>query len=1133
MTVDPLDNELRERLTRELGKHGCDAVASLDTAHVLLNSGLQAPRIGRAVAGELRSALNEILKAADVPAQDSWRVLSRKVVNAYTRFNDRMRVDASDTAGELCDLDIAMDELHRFHDFESLKAEIELTEVMLSVTGHELTGDDPAITAFLKLRSALNDDEHTSQDAGGVARWEECTDVLRRLFLPPDARFERLEKLASLDDPNEDDAVEVVRLMTTSTHALRFWEKVDSFNWFQVLDKEGMLDPPVEGVWAAGGALRRLAETDPDETSRWLDVVYERHNGDPHRVAKIAWVAVLATGSSRRLVIDAVRRHPGHEEIVWVSLRLLHELDADDDMVQTIVDILLNHTAAVPQHSLKDLFGQLVEGCNPGNAKGRCRLLFHKVASLVDEANEAKARTDQPRAEAEFRDLSPNEIADLIYKSRHGSDPADAPAFDTVRYLSDLESEVHRSICDEDHLNQHGHCYLLVRCLVDLISKSWLWLSLDDLLKEVERLDHPYLRGRLRAWILSNVPSVDGSLLVEEVAAAVRARRSPNTDDLAVIDRAVAICDESSVGVWTDAFGDAPTVTEVQEAVDADDPQIEWLDLAWWASLLPVGVPESWEAPAAVLSKRYDMNRARLQRERAVVPTRSTPISVEELKTVPVAQAVQMISAWRPGPATWWGDARMIAISLGAVVTADPVAWMSDPVAVVTELQHPIFISQYLRSVAALASQPDLPIPVNELLDAVLLTRTHPQSDHPLAPDTTPASVDTDIDQTLLRMIGGEWDNVDRASVDLVQALVEADCDIWERSRDVWGVLSTAARDCSKCWWPDGPDHSDPYERAANQPCTSALRTAVLLASRTFQESGAVPSEALELFDAGLSLEDRNGVEHRAVLAPWIGFLRTTAPDWFHSKLDLMFGSAAPDGLTQSMIDSALSWGRVDSWILENYPEMVRDAIIRDVERSIDHLVVGMLQDVPGWSVAANVDFLTRSKSPSKNSSAVDDAVEPTSLLVQAARRLAAVLQYDDAETKHLEIAAEFWQATLDDNAQNDLRGFGGFAAVTKMDHDKWEQLTLKTLQVTLTTQQASNGTQIDRYQDIAERVASATPVTLAGLQIFRLLVHSAIGHWQLHDICTTIAEATRETASSPELTLLQDAIKERGFETT
>lgn len=1127
------NSDLRARLISELGKNGCNAVASLETAQALLNSDLAAPRIGRAVAGELRSALNEILGMASTPEHELWGSLSHKAVGDYKRFKQQTERDASDTAEELRNLDISMTKLDTFHNTGLPEAKRKLTEVLYHVTGQTLNNNNAAFVAFIDLRSALNDDEHTSSDADGVARWDKCMDVLHRLFLPPDSRFERLTELANLDSPSKEEVAHVVRLTDTPTYTRWFWQNVTSLKWFDVLDGERTLDPPETGEraseWAAGYAMQRLAEANPDEAFRWFETMYCKHRADPSRLVQIVRAAVLATGPSWDLAIKALAADRDNDEIVGVGLRLLRELDTDDDRVQKIADILLEPYAALPRPSLDLLLKRLIDGCGPCNASNRCKLVFFKIARLVREANTATAplttRTEQAVERAESLNLTGVEKWELIWEAQQAENAAEAAAFETLRYLRNLRSSVHLSIFDERPSRRDERCQLLVHNLLKLISKSWRWLSTDDLLTHVDKLKDQNLRGRLRVWILSNAPNVDASVLVEEVAAAIRSCRTPTADDLELIDKTVHKTEETAAQVWVDALGDAPTVKEVREALERDDPQQTWLNQAWWVSLLPVGVPEDWTDTAAILSERYGLTRETLRQETFVVSTPSNPISIEELQAGSVEQAARLISGWRPGPSGWGGDANLIANTLEAAVTADPAAWLSDPAGVVTELQHPLFISHYLQAVAKLASEPDQPLPIDKVLDAVLRARTHPQSDHPYAPNTTVTTNDTESDRNLIRTLDGDWDNVDRVSVALIDALIRADHELSERSRDVWDILSTTAQDCSKCWRPEEPDDRDAYQRAANQPCTSALKTAVLFARRTFIASGVVPCEALELLGAGLSLQCRDGAEHRAVIATDIAFLRGAAPGWFAANRDLMFGSAAPDGLAQSMIDSALSWGRTDSWILENYPEMVRNAVTRGVERSIDHLVDGMLLGLPGWSAAKNIKFLKRSDLPHQDPINDEVATKPTPLVVQAAQRLDAVLQYDDVDSNRFGIAVEFWEAALA-KPKTDLQGFDCFASVTNMKNSEWEKLTLETLQ-------QSRSEAVDWDRKIVERVAAATPVTVTGLKIFDLMVRSTTGSWYWFDICEVVTETTRDMAPSPELDRLRHALLERGFEPT
>ena len=114
------------------------------------------------------------------------------------------------------------------------------------------------------------------------------------------------------------------------------------------------------------------------------------------------------------------------------------------------------------------------------------------------------------------------------------------------------------------------------------------------------------------------------------------------------------------------------------------------------------------------------------------------------------------------------------------------------------------------------------------------------------------------------------------------------------------------------------------------------------------------------MLDSSLRLEGDDGAEHRAVIAPWIAFLRHAMSDWTEANRSLMFGPEAPEGLAQPMIDNAIRWGQPNGWLLENHREMVHDAVERGINNALDHLLVAMLRELPGYSVQDIVGLVGR-----------------------------------------------------------------------------------------------------------------------------------------------------------------------------
>ena len=782
MSMNPLGDDLRERLIGELDENGRGAVDSLDAARDFLVTGVAAPQLSHAVATCIRNSVDAILDSAGTSDAHRWERLSREGVASYRRYRAQRDHNPLDTAEELRDLEACMNALDHFHS-EPPRAERRLTEVVLRVTGQvPLRGKGSAFEAFLVLRDSLNSVVHGSHSKSAESLWNDCVRALRGLFLPPEARDVQLESLARHESPGLQEVAEVVGLATTPVHMRRFLNAVTSLRWLEMLGEQGHLDPP-DGreMWSAREAVLRFAADCPDAVAHWLDTMYRKHRSHAGRVVHIARVAEVAAGPSLGIVLDAVKAHTRDRDIVSVGYRMARSVDAADPRVQEMADILLNEDSWPLMNFPNPLLKGLVDGADASNAAARCGLLFQKIAKVPEHDN----------------------------------------------YLLRLDLVNSESISDPPVRINKKRCPALVSSLLELIARCWEWLTVDDLLAQADRLDLRLSR-RSRAWILANAPEVAAQQMVDEIAGAIPAR-SPTSDDLALIDRAVASAGASAAAAaWADAFGDAPTVGGDGHDLTAEDAPIEWLYRVWWLSLVPPGTSPCWEPAVEILSNGYGLDREALERRADQLPGPSSPFSVEELNSMPVDEAAQTIAAWRPARSGWPRAARELASTLGHAVAASPDTWLAHPVATVKQLHHPLYINHYLHAVSKLA--PEHNLSVGPLLDAVLFARTHPWPPQPL--ETSGTRVEAVISSERSGVLGGEWSDADRSGIDLIRDFVVAGCAFEGRVQDVWGVLSSAARTCSQNYRPEGPDHFDHYERAINQTCTRALETAVLLAGR-------------------------------------------------------------------------------------------------------------------------------------------------------------------------------------------------------------------------------------------------------------------------------------------------------------
>jgi len=74
-----------------------------------------------------------------------------------------------------------------------------------------------------------------------------------------------------------------------------------------------------------------------------------------------------------------------------------------------------------------------------------------------------------------------------------------------------------------------------------------------------------------------------------------------------------------------------------------------------------------------------------------------------------------------------------------------------------------------------------------------------------------------------------------------------------------------------------------------------------------YRVRGAVLPAALELITRSLALPGQDGLQHRAIIATRLAFLRYVAADWVDAHRDQLFGDRAPDQLGQPTMDLALS----------------------------------------------------------------------------------------------------------------------------------------------------------------------------------------------------------------------------------
>ena len=192
----------------------------------------------------------------------------------------------------------------------------------------------------------------------------------------------------------------------------------------------------------------------------------------------------------------------------------------------------------------------------------------------------------------------------------------------------------------------------------------------------------------------------------------------------------------------------------------------------------------AWATPCEILSAKYGGHaRENLEhRTRVEASDVGSPISAEDLLSSGPEQATSMISSWRPKPTDWLAEARKLARTLESVVKDDAEAWTATPIHFAMRLHHPTYINHYLRALASLAADHELP--VDELVDLVKLVKTHPWEVVVLGGDNFAYDVD--------------WRGAEESGVELLLALANSKDSFGNRANEVWTILEAEVMNCAE-----------------------------------------------------------------------------------------------------------------------------------------------------------------------------------------------------------------------------------------------------------------------------------------------------------------------------------------------
>lgn len=492
----------------------------------------------------------------------------------------------------------------------------------------------------------------------------------------------------------------------------------------------------------------------------------------------------------------------------------------------------------------------------------------------------------------------------------------------------------------------------------------------------------------------------------------------------------------------------------------------------------------------AILGGAYgDATRSGLaQRPQAWFARACSPASEAELRAMGPDDAARWIAAWRPDPARRLTGPGELARTLEGVVKSDAPTWGATPLRTSAALHEPMYISHYMRGLAA-AEALDR-VPVGDLIDLMLLTSTSPWD----ATEIGDPTYDYDPD----------WRDAQSAAIDLITALARQDLGYGGRQAEIQSFLLGQARTSDPC---QHEPHDDLPGDTVLRNSGHAMEAIFDVMGHEYRAQQTVGSWALDFLSEMLAPSHPDGARLRAVLAPKLAFLRHVAPSWIDDHASRLLGDDAPDNLGQNTVDRALSWGQPDSWLLEHFRQQVSDAVRRAVHNALEHFLIAMLWRVPGYSVDEAVRFLSQ----------VDR-------LSKAGEALGRLIRDEDASPDHVAVAVQFWETSVPCGGADSLAGFGWYAEVSSLDDATWALLTRQTLAVT-------RG-RIDWARRVADRAAHPQP-SADTLEILNQLLRGLPDGWDrwhvLETARITVSRASHPQTGTSEYRRLRTTILERG----
>ena len=1049
-----MQDRLFEKIRQEFGIRGIYAVEMLETADRLLKQTVHAPRRSSAAAYCIRQAIVEIFQHKTDSKYNRGSV-SKEIVDTRRRFHN----PEAPTKDEIQKLLEAVDKLKSILE-DNTRHKTRLAATIKHRTGRNpWSGENSPLEAYQQEIDKLNELVHkVSEKAEDVdtirRRLEKVLDILATILLPTERRDEII-KLAEMPEPQRSDARHLREVMVSVNDFDLFASKVQSATWFRVMDRS-MLKPPSDySPWLVGYLVRRLKDRHRDA---FVLLILENWDGwteNDDRLGEFAHLLYLMDDSGLDFLIKLLQKDPTSKTICYSASKACSVMHASNPLVVNFADLLLN----------------------PDSGLGYYDRAVRVPAKLVEGI------TDLESLEKRIKILISKLQDQLKCKS----------SFYMQRYASVANLDVNASYPSNALLTHLRDAFKKGKSMGNSTSQMVKWLT--PLQEDVQ--------SRLVAWLYSVADDIDCLSIVDFVTSSCQSR-SPTGDDITLLDKLGRECNMNAVAAQlTDAIGKAPELNNPKDVMRQDGQNPDDVRRTIWAIMIKnvIDLPE-WGKTLDILAKQ-GIDRGTLERSAHVSVDHTTPFGVEQFDDAEPYDLAAKIASWRPNakdrPSLL--SASNICYSLSDSVKRNPDKWIEDPIRMIKTLQHPTYITFYFDGISN--ANGSLDTYADRLIQAVRFARTHPWQVMPL--DQSPFEYDID------------WQNADMAGINLIRTLIGKNAQMNDESMsDAWKLVCESMS-CesaeSSMQVSDSFDQSSSIDSMSdiNSPRKSAIDTIPHLIQYAKDNNHGIPKHVLEMLTALLQLTEQNGAECRSVLASSVHLLRLSIPNWFEQNEPLLFGYKAPESLAQLSLDAHLMYGYQDENILKRYKEGVLDAVRRDVEAALDHLMLGMFLKIDGYDQDSLVKDLA--KIGSKHVSLAGTC---------SARLLWNMTEPDD----NILQGTNFWRCVLDSSPHPEaLAGYGMWAHVSALEQCEWEDLTLRTCE------QAKG--KLEWADEIAKRVDSVEEITDSGLKILKWMIQSDLPFLDKDRVAEHALNALHRSkdklGTTPSWTVLRDALLDIG----